>query len=242
MTRRVFVTGGTGAIGRAIVRLFSENGYAVLFQFHMNEEEARALSKRYGAQSVSLNLLTDLVLPDGPFDVVINSAGMNVSTVPLEEVSIEDWQDTLHLNLSVPFLTCREYLPAMKSKRQGRIVNISSIYGLTSTERYSPYVASKFGLTGLTKTIARECGPFGVTCNQVCPGPIDSPMVDRLAKENAKHHDMSPEDFISEILEEIPSGRLATPEEIAKLVLFLASDDATYINGASIVADGGLTA
>jgi NAD(P)-dependent dehydrogenase (short-subunit alcohol dehydrogenase family) len=130
----------------------------------------------------------------------------------------------------------------MTSRRWGRIINLSSIYGLRGTEHNLPYTASKHGLSGLTKTLAREYGDHGITCNEICPGPIASELLSRIGDYYFRHGGQTVEDFYSALASEIPLRRLAKPDDIAACAVFLAGENASYINGVSIPVDGGLIA
>lgn len=236
---RVFITGGTGSVGRVLISAFVSNGYRVTFQFVSNHERATEIANENGATPVQIDFFRDPVaLPSGPFDVLINNAGINDAIGPVHEIPLSGWEQTLRINLTIPFLLSKTYLPGMVENRWGRIVNISSIYGLRTAESYVPYVASKHGLAGLTKTIAREYARFDITCNEICPGPIDSDMVKRIGEKRARAQGMSWEQYLDSINAGLPAGRMAQPSEVAEVALFLASPGASYVNGASITVDG----
>ena len=171
MPYKVLVTGGTGSVGRAIVQAFTERGDEVTFQYRSNQSEADSLGKETHARPLHIDFLDPFELPDGPFDILVNNAGINVSACLTHDVSDQAWNSTLHLNVTVPFLIARRYLPHMIRQEWGRIVNISSIYGLRAIEQRLPYAVSKHALSGLTKTIAKEYGQHGITCNEICPDP-----------------------------------------------------------------------
>ena len=126
----------------------------------------------------------------------------------------------------------------MKKQKWGRIINISSIYGIKVEEEILPYNVSKHGLIGLTKTIAKEYAKYGITCNAVCPGTMDSSMTEYVSKFYTKS-EIEKKEYYKEMINQIPAKRFAKPKEIAKMVLFVASDEAGYINGSSLVIDGG---
>ena len=129
----------------------------------------------------------------------------------------------------------------MVNNHWGRIINISSIFGIRGVDRNLPYTVSKHGLSGLTKTIAKEYARMGITCNEICPGPIDSEMIRRIAADKFREEGVNPQEYLSELENEIPAGRLSKVEDVTSLCVFLASKDAQYINGVSIPVDGGLT-
>jgi len=238
--RRVFITGGTGSVGRALVAAFRARKDAVTFQFHGNQRVADEMCSDLGVEPIQLDLSGEFELPRADFDVVVNNAGINISDVSTHEVSLPDWSRTLTLNVTAPFRIIRQCLPTMMQKRWGRIINISSIYGLRAVEGRLPYTVSKHALAGLTKTIAKEYAPHGITCNEICPGPIDSDMLTRIVSKEAADSGTPLAECFREICEGIPAGRLANVQEIASLAVFLASDEAGYLNGASIPIDGGM--
>ncbi len=230
----VLVTGGTGSIGQALVEAFHAAGAQVVFQYHSSADVAASLQARLGIVGIHLDLGVDFIAPDLAADVLINNAGTNESQVTTHLVDTGAWNRTLAVNLTAPFLLCRAYLPGMVARRWGRIINISSIYGLSANETSLPYNVSKHGLSGLTKTIAREYGAHGITCNEICPGPVDSAMVKRLGSIRAAAEGIGLDEYLESIRAEIPAGRLAMPGEIADLALFLASSAASYLNGVSV--------
>ena len=239
--RRVFITGGTGSVGQALVRTFSSNGDNVTFQYSSNQSKAKELEKSFGAEAIQIDFSKDFSLEKIDFDVVINNAGVNISDVVTHKVTLENWNRTLNINVTVPFRIAQLCLPSMIKKHWGRIINISSIYGLTVAEGYMPYNASKHALSGITKTIAKEYAADGITCNEICPGAIDSEMVDQIATRQAKVDNKSKEEILNEYRNDNPMGRLAMPQEVASLALFLASPGTGYITGVSIPIDGGIT-
>lgn len=239
-TRRALITGGTGSVGRALVEAFVATGYKVTFQYHSNLTTAKELAKSFGAEAIQMDLLKSIDLPRTDFDVVVNSAGINISDVTTREVTLGDWNRTLMLNVTVPFRIAKLCLPYMIQNRWGRIINMSSIYGLRAVEGNLPYTVSKHALSGLTKTIAKEYAADGVTCNEICPGPIDSDMMSRIGAKEAADAGKSLGEYFRGVCEEIPAGRMADPREIAALAVFLASSEAGYLTGVSIPFDGGM--
>lgn len=235
----VLITGGTGSVGQALVKEFCSNGYPVDLQYHQNESRAKALREYYGIGGWKVDLATDFSLPRTDFDIIINNAAVNICDEQCADVPLPDWERTLAVNLTAPFRIIRSCLPSMVRRRWGRIINISSVYGLRGTECNLPYTASKHGLSGLTKTVAKEYAPHGITCNEICPGPVQSELLDRIAAREAADAGDSPQRVLQAIADEIPTGRLALPQDVARAASFLASDEASYINGASIVVDGG---
>jgi 3-hydroxybutyrate dehydrogenase len=173
-------------------------------------------------------------------DVLVNNAAVNDCRSKTTEVQLDQWLCTLAVNLTAPFMLCRSVLPGMVTRGWGRIINISSIYGLRGTENNLPYTVSKHGLSGLTKTVAREYGGCGITCNEICPGPVDSELLNRIASYYQDSEGTLPEDFNRSLATEIPVGRLASAEDIASCAIYLASESSGYVNGVSLPVDGGL--
>ena len=152
LQKEVFVTGGTGSIGQALVRRFCGEGAEVTFQYFTNAECARQLEKECGAKGFAMDFAKDGELPPAKFEVVVNNAAINITSALSHEVTIEDWERTIAVNLTFSFRVIKQYLPGMIDSGWGRIVNISSIYGLRATENNLPYNVSKHGLSALTKT------------------------------------------------------------------------------------------
>ena len=165
----------------------------------------------------------------GKIDILINNAGItNDST--LKKMTVEQWQQVIDINLSGSFYCIKAITPYMLEKGYGRIVNASSVVALYGNFGQTNYVATKAGLIGMTKTLARELGKKGITVNAVAPGFIETDMVAKM-----------PENVLDGMRAKVPVGRLGQPEEIASAYLFLASEEAAYINGATLSVDGGMT-
>ncbi|HYU57309.1 MAG TPA: 3-oxoacyl-ACP reductase FabG [Actinomycetota bacterium] len=239
-----FVTGGSRGIGRACAEALGAAGLAVAVGYRAGEAEAEktaAAIQEAGGRATTLALdVTDEASVDAAFDaiegslgavaVLVNNAGVSVDGLALR-YKAETFRQTLETNLTGAFLCSRRALGPMLKARWGRIVNLSSVAGLRGSAGQSAYSASKFGLIGLTRTLAREVGKRGITVNAVCPGLVETDMTDAM-----------PEASRRAILETTPAGRMATPAEVAAVVRFLAREDAGYVNGAAIPVDGGLTA
>lgn len=164
--------------------------------------------------------------------LLVNNAGVGGPFHRVDEVSDEEWEWIIDTNLRSVFLFARQLLPKMKAAGYGRIVNIASIQGLFGAARSSTYVASKHGMIGYTKAIAAEWGPYGITCNAICPGYVDTAMGVESSEVT---------DYLRKVLEKSPVKRIAQPAEIAAMVAFLLGPESGYINGASITMDGGIT-
>jgi len=240
--KTAIVTGGGRGIGKAIARRLAEAGTDIIIADIIKsevEETAAKFSEKYRdtcavhvdiTQEKEVDAMVKKCLDEfGKVDILVNNAGIMFRT-RFPDISREEWENTLKINLTAPFLCTQAVLPNMKKNGFGRIVNISSSAGRSvSTLGGAHYTASKAGLLGFTRAVAKEVAPFGITVNAVCPGLIDTPMV----RETTTGEEL--EAFIHSF----PIQRLGLPEEIGDLVVFLCSDKASYITGASIDITGG---
>jgi 3-hydroxybutyrate dehydrogenase len=238
--KKVFITGGTGSVGQSLIESFNCPNYELYFQYNTDSLTADALVKKFNAISFQINFLENFQLPEIDFDIIINNLGINISDVVTHMVSETSWDETLLINLKVPFKIVKKYLPNMMTKKWGRIINISSIYGLRASEFNLPYTVSKHGISGITRTISKEYASYGITCNEICPAAIESKMMDRIASSAAKKEGISIDEYFNSVRNEIPAKRMANPCDVASLSFYLSSDEAGFINGASIPIDGGL--
>ena len=240
--KKVIVTGGASGIGKAITEgVVACGGFAIIVD--LNEEAAEKVRTELGKENTafykinlsdSKQIRTDfsrILEEHEKIDVLINNAGI-VSTVPFEEISQEEWDRTVAINLTGVYTAMSVIYPAMKKAGYGRIVNTASVAGkigggLLGT---SAYAATKSGVIGLTKAVAKEGAKFGVACNAVCPSLTMTPMTANMEKEK-----------FSRIVAGIPMGRPAQPEEIANVILFYASDLASFVTGEIADVDGGIT-
>ena len=240
--KRVLITGGTGSVGESLVAAFAEKGFTVAFLYHQSESRAKKLAEKVRAMAIQRDLSRQTELAKRDIDILINNAAINESSTLTGELPLEVWERTISLNLTVPFLLVQQCLPHMVRQKWGRIVNISSIYGLRAVERRLPYTVSKHGLSALTKTVAREYGEYGITSNEICPGPIESRLLDRIGTETAAECGIDVKEYLREVEEELPTGKLVRPSEVAQMALWLASEDSRSVNGSSVVIDGGMIA
>ena len=251
------VTGGAVGIGRATALAFAREGARVVVADvdARGEETAKALRARGGealfvktdvSRSADVaELLRRTLGAFGRLDVAHNNAGVEGPRAALTEVSEEDWDRTLGVNLKGVWLSMRAEIPAMLSGGGGCIVNTSSVYGLVGARKLSTYVASKHALVGLTRSTALEWGRQGIRVNAVCPGLIDTEMIDRAFLGDAPSEmarSLSPRRRIGRAVLRArqPSGRMGTPEEVAEAVLWLCSPASSYVNGHTLVVDGGM--
>jgi 3-oxoacyl-[acyl-carrier protein] reductase len=231
--RTALVTGGSRGIGRAIVAELTAAGAAVTFGYMSGADEAASLAEETGARAVQADVSSPeaaarLVEEAGDVDVLVNNAGVTRDGL-LARMSDDDWRAVIDTNLSSVFYTCRAVTRPMMKKRSGSIVNISSIVGLHGNWGQTNYGASKAGIIGFTKSIARELGSRGVRANVIAPGYVKSRLTDVL-----------PEEATQAMLTNTPLGRLGEPEDVARAVRFLASDEASFITGEVLLVDGGL--
>ena len=218
--KNVLVTGGTGGIGSAVVsRLSSDSGYRV---FAPSRKELDLASET----SIAL-FFND----SQRFDIVINNAGINLPEC-IEDIVSDHIKDSLSINLVAPLLIIRGCVPYMKQQGFGRIVNVSSIWGVRSKEKRTLYSATKFGLNGITKSLARELGSYNILVNSICPGYVRT----KLTEQNVSKEEQEI------IKKEIPLRRFAEPQEIAESIAFLISDNNSYMTGQTLIVDGGFLA
>jgi 3-oxoacyl-[acyl-carrier protein] reductase len=236
------VTGGTKGIGRAISLLFAEEGAKVVANFSKDGVAAEDLKKEAQTRGLSIGLykadvtmfdqaremVEEIFAQHGKIDILVNNVGL-IRDNFLMLMSDEDWNSLIGANLTSLFNCSKPVIRKMISQRKGRIINISSISGILGTSGQTNYAATKSGVIGFTKALARELGPFNIHVNAVAPGLVESEVVSRMAKEK-----------VEAIVKSSSLGRIGKPEEVAKAVLFLASEHSSYITGQTIIVDGGI--
>jgi len=239
------VTGASSGIGAAIAIAFADAGWSVMAagRHEGRLEEVADVSEKISTWAGELEesdecdeLIADTVDEFGGLDCLVNAAGVLIRR-DAEATSDDDWRDTLAINLDVPFFLSRAAIPHLKMAA-GSIINISSVWGLEAGDRAVAYCASKGGLILLTRAMALDHAKDGVRINAVCPGGVDTPMLVSETQEQGGNVAA----FLEDVAGESPNGRIATPEDIAGLVLFLASDAASHMTGTAIPVDGGLMA
>lgn len=241
------VTGGASGIGKGIVELFAESGAAVVI-FDIDGVRARAvaasLAERHRVMAIEGDVSNEqhvqavveqTVKQWGGLDILVNNAGIEV-TGTVTELTAEQWDRQLGVNLKSAFLFSRYAIPHMRG-RGGAIVNISSVHAFASCAGCAAYDASKAGLIGLTRTMALDHGRDGIRVNAICPGYIRTPLMEQwlAALEN-------PDETMRQVMSYHPLGRIGTPRDIAQACLFLVSDAASFITGTYLVVDGAMTA
>ena len=238
MMRKVLVTGGTGTIGQALVRRFARK-HRVIFQYRQNEPMAKQLEAETNAQGWKADLQDKKIEVPEKIAILINNAGINEGDEETSDVSESTWSRTIGVNLTATWRVTRQCLPGMVEAGWGRIITISSIYGYRAAVGNLPYTVSKHGLRGLTATVAQEYGEKGITANEVCPGPVDSNLLRRIAAERAGPE--GSEQYLQDVRDELPIKRLICADEIAWTAEFLAAEQSSGVNGISLPVDGGMT-
>lgn len=236
------VTGGSKGIGMAMAHGLAEAGADIVINSRSREEMEAAMNRildgtgRRGHcvvadlynRSDTMKLAKEALEVMGRVDIIINNAGTNIVN-PVDKIVDEDWDRLLELNLTAPMILVRELAGQMKERNWGRVVNISSIFGLCAKEERGSYSATKSGLIGITRTMAQELAPWGITANAIAPGPISTPLTDRLVQGELRAY------FDSMM----PLGRWGTPEDLVGPLLLLASDAGSFITGTTLTVDGG---
>ncbi|MEQ8896351.1 MAG: acetoacetyl-CoA reductase [Roseovarius sp.] len=235
MARTALVTGGSRGIGEAISKALKAEGYNVAATYAGNDEKAAAFTEATGIKTYKWNVadyeaskagIAKVEEEVGPIDIVVANAGIT-RDAPFHKMSPEQWQEVIDTNLTGVFNTVHPVWPGMRERKFGRVIVISSINGQKGQFAQVNYAATKAGDIGIVRSLAQEGARAGITANAVCPGYIATEMVMAV-----------PEKVREQIVAQIPAGRLGEPEEIARCVTFLASEDAQFINGSTISANG----
>jgi 3-hydroxybutyrate dehydrogenase len=241
--RRALITGGASGIGRACAIRLAEAGASVMV-VDRDAEGAKSVAEAVGGQAVTVDL-SDLDAVDAldlDVDVLVNNAGLQ-HVAPLHEFPVERFSFILRLMLEAPFRLVRGALPRMYERGWGRVVNISSVHGLRASAYKSAYVTAKHGLEGLSRVIALEGAPHGVTSNCVNPGYVRTPLVEGQIADQAKAHGISEDQVVGQVLlTRAAVKRLIEPAEVADAVAFLCSPGAASMTGMSLAMDGGWSA
>jgi 3-hydroxybutyrate dehydrogenase len=253
--KTVLITGSTSGIGLGIAIEFAKSGYSIAFNgleenaaeiaFNVGEEFG-VKTKFYGANIADAiqieEMIKSIIIDFGSLDVLVNNAGIQYVS-PVESFPIERWNSIIQLNLNAVFYTSKFAWDNMKKNKFGRIINIASAHGLVASEFKAAYVSAKHGVVGLTKVLALEGAPFGITANSICPGYVKTPLVEKQISEQAIAHGISEDEVISKImLQKHAVKEFVTVESLGKLAVFLASENANLITGTAMPVDGGWTA
>jgi NAD(P)-dependent dehydrogenase (short-subunit alcohol dehydrogenase family) len=237
------VTGGSRGIGRAIVHRMAADGYEVIAT---GRDEAALAETAASAPAPVQTAVLDVTDPSQieeffagkEVDVLVNNAGIAPSS-PIHKVTLEEWEHTMLVNATGPFLCTKSVLPGMKERDYGRIITVASVASHVGGRYTAAYTASKHAALGFIRVVAAELAGTGVTANAVCPAYVDTPMTDASVARMEEKTGMDEEQIRKTLANFTPLGRLLRPEEIAHAVAFLASPDSAAINGHSIILDGG---
>ena len=237
MSKTVFITGSSRGIGASAAKLFYENGYNVIINYNNSEKAALELSQKLPGSLLLKgdvsneddvkSMLEKAILHFGKIDVLINNAGISITGL-LSDISLKEWERLFSVNVTGTFLMSKYFSKHMISNHSGKIINVSSIWGVCGASCESCYSASKGAVIAFTKALAKELGPSGITVNCVAPGFIDTDMNSDISSEDKKA-----------FCEDTPLERIGTAEDVSKTLLFLASDNADFITGQIINCDGG---
>ena len=250
--RTALVTGSTGGIGLGIATELAQNGVSLMLHGleAQGKETARELAERcqvsvhhsnadLSSQAGCEELASEAQSRLGHVDILVNNAGIQFVS-PIDDFPSSKWHQILSVNLSAPFFLSRSLWPAMKTRGFGRIINISSVHGLRASELKSAYVAAKHGLVGLTKALALEGAPLGITVNALCPGYVMTPLVREQIPAQAKARHLTEAEVLSDVmLRKQPIKQFIPIPAISRMVLFLVSNEASTVTGTAIPLDGG---
>ncbi len=255
--KNAIVTGSTSGIGLAIAHSLAEQGANILLNGFAEKSAITALvselQEKYAvrvdyspADMTKPNDIVDMVaMCDrifGRTDILVNNAGIQF-TGTVDGYPVEKWDQIISINLSASFHTMRAVLPGMKKRNFGRIINIASVHGLVASANKGAYVAAKHGLVGLTKVVALENGDFNITCNAICPGWVNTPLVDKQVADRAAAENKDPQLVSQEMIGEKQAiKRFTSPEQIGGLAVYFCSNAASTTTGSAYTIDGGWTA
>ena len=236
MQRVALITGGVSGIGAVTAKLLKQKGYAVAVNYFGNDEDAKTFAQETGIPVYGWNVadlaacqagVAKVVADVGPVDILVNNAGITRDTT-LHKMTEEQWRSVIDVDLGGCFNMCRAVIEGMRERRFGRIVNVSSVNGLSGQFGQTNYAAAKAGVIGFTKALALEGAARNITVNAIAPGYTDTGMVAAV-----------PQEALNAVLAAVPVGRLGTPQEIARGVLFLVEDEAGFVTGATLSINGG---
>lgn len=235
--KNVLITGGSRGIGRACVYAFAAAGYNVFFTYNKSGAAAEKISEETGASAVKADISSaeDVLKMSeyihdmcGRVDIIVNNAGISQQKL-FTDITENDWDTMFNVNIKGMFLVTKAFAGDMINKKSGRIVNVSSMWGITGGSCEVHYSASKAAVIGFTKALAKELGPSGICVNCVAPGVIATDMNNHLSSEDMEH-----------LKEETPLEKIGTPEEVAQIILFLCGEQSSFVTGQVINVDGGM--
>jgi 3-hydroxybutyrate dehydrogenase len=255
--KTALITGSTSGIGLATAHVLAEQGINLILHGLMTEDEGNALAKEFAQKyqiktffdganlmsSISIDELVNRAITQmGSIDILINNAGIQ-HTEGVDTFPESKWNAIIAINLTAAFHAIQKSLPSMKKNGWGRIINIASVHGLVASKNKAAYVAAKHGLVGLTKVVALECAELGITANAICPGWVDTPLINKQIADIAKNEDVDFEQAkYNLVTAKQPLPEMMDPRQIGEFILFLCSDSARSITGSSLPMDGAWTA
>lgn len=230
--KKAFVTGGSGGIGQGICRALAKEGWYVVVGCHTHYQAGKTLAREIGGEAVLCDVRSEqavnaVIESIGEIDLLVNCAGIAWGGL-FQQMSLPQWDELFSVNIDGMFLTSRVAAKGMIGRQQGCIINISSVLGQAGGSCEAAYSATKGAIIAFSRALAKELGPSGIRVNCVCPGCIDTPMLDAFSQAEK-------EDFV----DRTALGRLGRPEDIGAVVAFLASEGASFITGQAITVDGG---
>ena len=234
--KTVLITGGSRGIGRETVRIFSKNGYNVAFTYRSSRNEAECLAKETGALAIMadssneadvISAVSKTIDAYGKIDCLVNNAAISSFSL-FTDITLDEWNNMIGVNLTGAFLYSKYVIPDMLKRKTGRIINISSMWGLVGSSCEVHYSTAKAGLIGMTKALAKELGPSGITVNAIAPGVINTDMNSALTDEDREA-----------LINDTPLMRIGEPTDIAEAILFLAGEKASFITGEVLNISGG---
>ncbi len=255
--KTALITGSTSGIGLATAHVLAEQGINLVLHGLMNDDEGYALAEEFatkynvkalfdGANLMETQAISDLMDKAletmGSIDILVNNAGIQ-HTESIDTFPENKWNAIIAINLTAAFHTIQKSLPSMKANGWGRIINIASVHGLVASLNKCAYVTAKHGLIGLTKVVALECAEQGITANSICPGWVDTPLINNQIRDIAEQKNVSFEQAkYNLVTAKQPLPEMMNPSQIGEFILFLCSDSARSITGASLPMDGAWTA
>ncbi len=245
--QRVMITAAATGIGRAIAKAFADEG-ARVYICDVNEETVRRFRDDFPEipaavvnvrNEAEVDRWFDVALEEMEgLDVLVNNAGIKGPTAPVDDIELADWKECIEICLDAQFLCARRAAPVMKAQRSGCIINMSSNAGQYGFGNRTPYAAAKWGVIGLTKSLAIELGPYNVRCNAICPGAVRGPRIQKVIEGEAALRGVGAQLVAAELVSQQSLTRFTEPEEVAALAVYLASPAAFMINGQDIAIDG----
>lgn len=243
------VTGGGSGIGEATAKLFCQEGAKVIIA-DVDEDSAMQVAnaiKDGGGTALAYcvdvsdvkgvkEMIDQIISRWGRLDILVNNAGIGIAA-KLAETTLEDWERVMRVNVNSTFLCCKYAIPHMLQQGGGVIVNVASVAGIVGIANRAVYVASKFAIVGLTKSIAADYAEYNIRCNVVCPGTVESPWISKILASDPDQETTRKKLEARQLIK-----RMGTPEEIAYAILYLASPQASYVHGSAMIIDGGWTA